>query len=86
MRAVYEGTVSAIFRQPGFNTIVMVRHGEYITIYAGLGSISVKNGQSLKAGQAIGTVAADPEQNNRYIFHFEIRKERTKLNPLDWVR
>ncbi|MBD5316209.1 MAG: peptidoglycan DD-metalloendopeptidase family protein [Bacteroides sp.] len=86
VRAVYEGTVSAIFRQPGFNTIVMVRHGEYITIYAGLGSISVKNGQSLKAGQAIGTVAADPEQNNRYIFHFEIRKERTKLNPLDWVR
>lgn len=85
-RAVFSGTVSAIFRQPGFSTIVMVRHGEYITIYAGLTSISVKNGDKVKAGQALGTVVADPENDNRPILHFELRKERQKLNPTQWVK
>ena len=85
-RAVFNGTVSAIFRQPGFNTIVMVRHGEYITIYAGLGNISVKNGDKVKTGQTIGTVVADPDNDNRSVLHFELRHERQKLNPTHWVR
>lgn len=84
--AIFEGTVSAIFRQPGFNTIVMVRHGEYLSIYANLSSISVKSGDKVKANQVIGTVYADPEDNNRRILHFEIRKETVKLNPQHWIK
>lgn len=84
-RAVYAGKVSAIFRQPGFNTIVMVRHGRYLTIYANLSSISVKNGQTLKAGQTIGRIFSDPDDSNRTILHFEIRKEKEKLNPMLWL-
>lgn len=85
-RAVFDGTVSAIFRQPGFNTIVMVRHGEYITIYAGLADISVKNGDKIKTGQTLGTVVSDPDNDNRSILHFELRRERQKLNPTLWVK
>ena len=85
-RAIFDGTVSAIFKQPGFNTIVMIRHGEYISIYAGLGTLSVKNGQKVTSGQAIGTIFTDPDNDNRSILHFEIRKERQKLNPTLWVR
>lgn len=84
--AIFEGTVSAIFRQPGFNTIVMVRHGEYLSIYANLSSISVKSGDNVKANQVIGTVYADPEDGNRRIMHFEIRKETVKLNPQHWIK
>lgn len=79
-RAIFGGKVSAIFSQDGFNSIVMVRHGAYISIYAGLTGLTVRNGQEVTAGQTLGTVA--PDSN----LHFELRHERTKLNPLNWVR
>lgn len=85
-RAVFEGTVSATFRQPGYGTIVMIRHGNYLTIYANLEGINVKNGDKVKTGQTIGTILTDPDEENRAILHFELRKERTKLNPSLWVR
>lgn len=85
-RAVFEGTVSAIFRQDGFNTIVMLRHGKYLTVYAGLSSASVRQGEKVKAGQTIGTIFSDPADGNRTILHFEVRNERTKLNPTAWVK
>ncbi|MDE6496668.1 MAG: peptidoglycan DD-metalloendopeptidase family protein [Duncaniella sp.] len=85
-RAVFGGKVSAIFKQDGFNSIIMVRHGKYITIYAGLDNISVKQGDNIKAGQNLGTVFSDPDNDNRAVLHFEIRNERQKLNPTQWVK
>lgn len=85
-RAVFDGKVSAVFRQDGFNTIVMVRHGNYLTIYVNLSEIYVTNGDMVKAGQAIGKIFSDPDDDNRTILHFEVRKEREKLNPQEWVK
>ncbi len=85
-RAVFTGKVSAIFKQDGFNSIVMVRHGRYITIYAGLSSVNVKAGDSVKAGQTLGAIYSDPDDGGRSILHFEIRNERQKLNPTLWVK
>lgn len=85
-RAVFDGKVSAVFRQDGFNTIVMVRHGNYLTIYVNLSEIYVSNGDKIKANQKIGKIFSDPEDNNRTILHFEVRKEREKLNPQLWVK
>lgn len=85
-RAIYNGRVSAIFRQPGYGTIVMIRHGKYLTIYANLDAIAVKSGDTVKTGQTIGNILADPEEENRTILHFELRKERTKLNPTHWIK
>lgn len=85
-KAVFDGTVSAIFQNPGYHTIVMVRHGEYITIYANLSSINVRVEDKVKANQVIGTVYANPEDNNRRIIHFEVRKETKKLNPQQWIK
>lgn len=85
-RAIFRGTVSAIFKQPGFGTIIMVRHGRYISIYAGLSSCKVKNGQEVKTGQNLGTIMPDPDNAGHAVLHFEIRREREKLNPHNWVR
>ncbi|MCH5347338.1 MAG: peptidoglycan DD-metalloendopeptidase family protein [Muribaculaceae bacterium] len=82
-RAVFGGVVSAIFKQDGYNTIVMVRHGDYLTIYGGLDNISVRSGETVSAGQSLGRVTGDSE--GRPILHFEVRHERTKLNPLSWI-
>lgn len=84
-RSVFAGKVSAIFREDGFNSIVMIRHGNYITIYAGLDRIAVKTGDQVKAGQTLGTVNRDKSRGTP-ILHFEIRNERTKLNPQSWLR
>lgn len=85
-RAIFEGKVSAIFHQPGYNTIIMIRHGKYLTIYANLTDIMVKNGEELHQGQPVGKIYADPDDDNRTILHFEIRREKEKLNPSLWVK
>lgn len=85
-RAVFAGKVSYILKQDGYNSIVMVRHGNYITIYAGLATVSVRQGESVKAGQNLGSIFSDPEDGNRTRLHFEIRNERQKLNPSLWVK
>lgn len=83
-RCIFDGVVSAIFRQDGFGNIVMVRHGSYLSIYANLSSLSVHQGQKLTAGQEIGAVGQD--DSGRNVMHFELRRERNKLNPTEWVR
>lgn len=86
VKSVFSGHVSDIFRLPGYNTIVMVRHGSYLTIYANLGSISVKKGDDVKQGQTIGKVYSDPDDDSRSILHFEVRNERSKENPEEWLK
>lgn len=85
-RAVYDGMVSSIFFMDGYHNIVMVRHGEYLTVYANIDRLSVKKGDRVAAGQTLGHVYSDTSDNNRTILHFEVRRERDKLNPLEWVK
>lgn len=85
-RAVYEGVVSAVFRQPGYNNIVMLRHGDYITVYANLETISVGKGDRVGAGQPLGVVALDEDNPGVRLLHFEIRREKTKENPEWWLK
>ena len=86
-RAVFQGTVSSVFFMNGFQNIVIIRHGDYLTVYAGLTGLRVRKGQEVKAGTPLGTVFTDKEGGEwRTVLHFEVRQERTKLNPLDWVQ
>lgn len=85
-RNVYEGIVSAIFKQPGYNNVVMVRHGDYITIYANLDNVMVTKGEKIGAGCPIGKISVDEDDaKGRSIIHFEIRREKEKENPLLWL-
>lgn len=86
-RAIFDGHVSAIFRLPGYANIVMVRHGKYISLYANLVSTYVAKGQEVKAGQPVGRILTESEADGgATTFHFELRRERAKLNPLEWVK
>lgn len=84
--AVYAGTVAAIYQATGFSNVVLIKHGEYYTVYANLSSVSVYSGQTVKQGTVIGTVAQDPDNASHGLFHFEVWKQRTRLNPSDWIR
>lgn len=89
--SVFDGEVSAIFCPDGYNNVVLVRHGQYLTVYANLGTLAVRTGDKVKAGQSLGTVYVDQSDNGRSILHFEIRnavnaKSVTKENPEVWLR
>ncbi len=85
-RAVYEGVVSSIFRLDGFHNVIILRHGEYLTVYAGIDQLAVKKGDKIKTGQTLGSIFVDSNDDNRTLLHFEIRLERQKLNPEEWVK
>lgn len=85
-RAVFNGEVSAVFKLPGYGTIVMLRHGDYISLYANLSQIYVAKGDKVETGRKLGRIFSDPDDNGRTILHFELRHERDKLNPLLWVK
>ena len=85
--AVYAGTVLEIRSLPGYNTIVVVSHGDgYYTIYGNLASAAVGKGESVKPGQDIGRLASDPDGGNRAMIHFEVWHNYDKLNPSQWIR
>ncbi|MBW4898498.1 peptidoglycan DD-metalloendopeptidase family protein [Prevotella denticola] len=79
VRSVFMGEVSGVFMAGGMS-VVMVRHGIYISVYANLGSVSVGKGQKVGTGQTIGTVGRSG------ILQFQLRKETAKLNPEQWLR
>ena len=81
-RAVFDGEVSAIFKYNGLSN-VLVRHGNYISVYCNLSSVSVAKGSKVKAREEIGVVQKDASGNA--VLHFQLRKETAKLNPEVWL-
>ena len=81
-RAVFDGEVSAIFKYNGLSN-VLVRHGNYISVYCNLSSVSVAKGSKVKAREEIGVVQKDASGNA--VLHFQLRKETAKLNPELWL-
>lgn len=83
-RAIFDGKVAAVFQLNGlFN--VLIRHGNYISVYCNLSSASVKNGDTVKTKQSIGQVFSDGTDNGRTVLHFQLRREKEKLNPEPWL-
>ena len=85
-RAIFDGVVSTIFRLEGFHNVVIIRHGEYLSVYAGIETLAVKKGDKVKVGQDVGAIFSDGDDDNRTSLHFEIRHEKVKLNPVEWVK
>src|SRR5574344_24043 len=77
-RAIFNGEVSAVFSFGG-SMVVMLRHGNYISVYCNLSSVSVHRGQQVSTRQVLGTVGSDN------ILQFQLRRETAKLNPENWI-
>lgn len=84
-RAVFLGTVTKVFVVPGYNNSVIIRHGNYLTVYSNLSSVYVKAGDKVDTRQAIGKIYSDPENNDQTVLHFQVWKETTKQNPEFWL-
>ena len=84
--AVFSGVVSRVFLIPGYGTAVILRHGNYLTVYANLSSVAVATGARVATGQSLGSVGASPDGSAGRLLHFQLWHERTKLNPLAWIK
>lgn len=83
-RAIFNGKVAAVFQLNGlFN--ILIRHGSYISVYCNLSTASVKSGDTVKTKQPIGQVFSDGTDNGRTVLHFQLRREKEKLNPELWL-
>ncbi len=83
-RAIFNGKVAAVFKLNGlFN--ILIRHGAYISVYCNLSSASVKQGDTVTTKQAIGQVFSDGADGGRTVLHFQLRREKEKLNPEPWL-
>ena len=83
-RAIFNGKVAAVFQLNGlFN--ILVRHGNYISVYCNLSETSVKQGDVVKTKQDLGRIFSDATDNQRTVLHFQLRREKEKLNPEPWL-
>jgi murein hydrolase activator len=78
--SVFEGKVVATGFIQGYKRLVIIQHGQYYTAYSNLEVVYVNKDDKVKAKQAIGAVNKDKPE-----VHFEVWKEKQRLNPANWV-
>lgn len=84
VRAVFEGEVMSVVTFKGSNPSVLIRHGNYITVYKNLGKLYVKKGDKVKAKEAIGEVFTN-RQTGKTEIQFSIFNNVKVLNPKGWI-
>ena len=83
VRTVFDGVVSKITSIPGYGNTLIIKHGEYFTLYSRLKSISVTTGQTIKAKTVIGQVATNAE--GEAVVHFQTWKGLQIMDPATWI-
>lgn len=83
VRAVFQGEVTTVTEVDGVK-IIIIRHGEYLTVYQNLASISVSKGQKVSTKQTIGTVAKNRDTGT-YVLRFSLLKLQQYLDPTPWL-
>ena len=83
-RAVFEGEVSQVSKIPGANVVVMVRHGDYLSIYNNLQKVFVKSGDKVERGEELGEIGINSSSGKTTLI-FQLFKNTSKLNPEQWI-
>jgi septal ring factor EnvC (AmiA/AmiB activator) len=84
VRAVFEGEVTKVFAILGANYTVLIRHGEFLSVYQNLVNVRVKTGDKVLTKERLGEAFTD-EIEDVASMHFEVWQERTILNPEEWI-
>ena len=84
VKTIFDGEVRAVAFIPPLGSSVIISHGEYFTVYAGLKEVYVKRGQKVSTNQEIGQVLSNVDGISE--LRFQIRKSTTALDPQLWLR
>jgi murein hydrolase activator len=83
-KVIFDGIVTGIISIPNLNNVVIIRHGEFLSVYSNLKNVTIAKGDKVKTYQTLGTIQTDPSTNKTKI-HFEIWKGKVLLNPIGWI-
>lgn len=84
-RAIFDGEVRSIISVPGTpNYAVLIKHGNYFTLYSNITKAIVSPGQQVKAKQNLGAIYKDPNDQSTKL-QFQLWKSTTKMNPINWL-
>ena len=83
-RSIFNGKVSSILTMPNGTKVVMIRHGEYISVYSNLGEVFIEKGQEVETKENIGVVYTSKQEGSTVI-DFQLWKSSQKLNPQLWL-
>ncbi len=83
-RCIFQGEVTGVTSIPGVGKLVIVRHGEYLSVYSNLDEVYVQTGDKVKAKQNIGKIQFDQEEGKTEM-NLQIWRGQNKLNPEDWL-
>lgn len=83
-RAVFAGEVTGIAVSPTGGKLVIIRHGEYLSVYSNLGDIQVKSGDKVNVKQIIGTILHNEEEGKSSI-NLQIWKGQKTMDPSGWL-
>lgn len=84
-RALFKGEVRKVIHIPGMNRGVIIRHGNFLTVYTNLSEVYVKAGDIVDTKQSIGRIYTDKSDGNKTLLHLEIWEENSKLDPISWI-
>jgi len=83
VKSIFNGTVSTVAFVPLVGNTVVISHGDYFTVYAGLKKVFVKKGQTINTNQELGEILTNKDGVSE--LKFEIRKSVTALDPQQWL-
>ena len=83
-RAIFEGEVVSVVKPSASNMAVIIRHGDYFTVYSQMDEVFVKKGDQVKTTQDLGKVHTDRTEGKTEL-HFELRQGTECLNPGHWL-
>jgi len=83
-KVIFDGVVTGIISIPSLNNVVIIRHGDFLSVYSNLKNVTIAKGDKVKTLQSLGTIQTDPTTNKTKI-HFEIWKGKVLLNPTGWI-
>ena len=87
VRVVFTGEVAAIDFVPGYGQYLVVRHGDYLSVYSNFSDVYVSEGQSLEAGQLLGRAGTEEEPRGAGVFFAVFDKTTGEaVNPRRWLR
>ena len=88
VRAVFEGEVTSVLNIPGAGKVVILKHGNYRTVYSNLQTTSVSIGDKVSTKENIGTLLVK-DGNSLSVLHFEVHQvyggNVQSLNPVIWI-
>lgn len=84
VRAVFAGEVTSIAISPTGGKLVIIRHGEFLSVYCNLEEILVKTGDKVSVKQPIATILYNEEEGKNSM-NFQIWKGQKTMDPGGWL-